>query len=195
MREKICILDSQISLKESPRMGKMTIRDIDMQGKEVLMRADFNVPLNDSLEITDDTRIVAALPTIKHLLEGGAKLVLCSHLGRPAGVPDEKYSLKPVADRLSEHLGQTVGFASDCISSETGKKRSVLESGEVLLLENTRFYNGEKKNEDDFAQALAGDADIFVNDAFGTAHRAHGSTEGVTRHVSQSVHLSESSRL
>jgi len=168
-------------------MSKLTIRDLDLQGKEVLMRADFNVPLNDSLEITDDTRIQAALPTIKHLLEGGAKLVLCSHLGRPSAEKEAKYSLKPVAARLTEVLEAEVKFAADSIGEDTTALRAGLVDGEVLLLENTRYYGEEKKNDSDFAKALAGNAEIFVNDAFGTAHRAHASTEGVTHHVSQSA--------
>ena len=168
-------------------MSKLTIRDLDLQGKEVLMRADFNVPLNDSLQITDDTRIQAAIPTIQHLLSGGAKLVLCSHLGRPSAEREEKYSLKPVAARLSEVLGQEVAFSADCIGSEAEAARAALEPGQVLLLENTRYHAGDSQNDPELAKALAGNADIFVNDAFGTAHRAHASTEGVTHHVSQSA--------
>lgn len=167
-------------------MAKLSIRDLEAQGKEVLMRVDFNVPLKDGA-ITDDTRIVAALPSIKHLLEGGAKLVLCSHLGRPKGEPDPQYSLQPAAERLAEHLGQPVGFAPDCIGEEAATLRAKLAPGEVLLLENTRFHAGEKGNDPAFAEALAGSAELFVNDAFGTAHRAHGSTEGVTHHVTNSA--------
>ncbi len=168
-------------------MSKLTIRDLDLQGKEVLMRADFNVPLNDSLEITDDTRIQAAIPTIQHLLSGGAKLVLCSHLGRPSEEKEAKYSLAPVAARLSEVLGLDVKFAADAIGEGAAALRAGLSEGSVLLLENTRYYTEEKKNDPEFAKVLAGKADIFVNDAFGTAHRAHASTEGVTHHVSQSA--------
>ncbi len=168
-------------------MSKLSIRDLDVSGKSVLMRADFNVPLNDAGEITDDTRIVAALPSIKKLLEGGAKLTLCSHLGRPKGAPEAKYSLKPVAVRLSELLGKEVIFADDCIGADSAAKRESLADGGVILLENTRFHAGEKSNNADFAEALTANAEIFVNDAFGTAHRAHGSTEGVTHHVSQSA--------
>jgi 3-phosphoglycerate kinase len=167
-------------------MAKLSIRDLEAQGREVLMRVDFNVPLKDGA-ITDDTRIVAALPSIKHLLAGGAKLVLCSHLGRPKGEPDPQYSLQPAAARLAEHLGQAVGFASECIGDEAAALRAALAPGEVLLLENTRFHAGEKGNDADFAKALAGSAELFVNDAFGTAHRAHGSTEGVTHHVASSA--------
>ena len=168
-------------------MSKLTIRDLDVAGKEVLMRADFNVPLNDSLLITDDTRIRAALPTIEQLRAAGAKLVLCSHMGRPSTDREEKYSLKAVAARLTEALGCDVKFASDCIGDDAEALRAGLVDGEVLLLENTRYYSEEKKNDANFAMSLAGNAEIFVNDAFGTAHRAHASTEGVTHHVTQSA--------
>ena len=168
-------------------MPKLSIRDLNVDGKTVLMRADFNVPLNSAGEITDDTRIVAALPTIQHLLSGGAKLTLCSHLGRPAGEPDPKASLKPVALRLSELLEQEVVFAEGAVGDATTEARAALKQGDVLLLENTRFHAEEKANDADFAKALVGCAEIFVNDAFGTAHRAHASTEGVTHHVSQSA--------
>ena len=168
-------------------MSKLSIRDLDVSGKSVLMRADFNVPLNDAGEITDDTRIVAALPSIEKLLEGGAKLTLCSHLGRPKGAPEAKYSLKPVAARLSELLGKEVIFTDDCIGTDSATQREALAAGGVILLENTRFHAGEKSNDADFAKALTANAEIFVNDAFGTAHRAHGSTEGVTHFVSQSA--------
>lgn len=168
-------------------MSKLSIRDLDVQGKAVLMRVDFNVPLNDAGEITDDTRIQAALPTIRLLLDGGARLTLCSHLGRPAGQPDPKCSLRPAAARLGELLGKDVGFAESCVGEATEAARTSLQDGEVLLLENTRFHAEEKANDSVFARVLAGGADIFVNDAFGTAHRAHASTEGVTHHVSQSA--------
>ncbi len=168
-------------------MSKLTIRDVDVAGQEVLMRADFNVPKNEALEITDETRIQAALPTIKHLLAEGAKLVLCSHMGRPTEAREEKYSLEPVAARLCELLEQDVTFAEDCIGDDTAALRAEMGGGDVLLLENTRYYSEEKKNDAEFAKALAGSAKIFVNDAFGTAHRAHASTEGVTRHVETSV--------
>ena len=167
-------------------MPKLSIRDLRVEDREVLMRVDFNVPLQDG-EITDDTRIQAALPSIKHLLSGGARLVLCSHLGRPKGEPDAQYSLKPVAVRLGGLLGQDVFFADDCIGADVAAKRATLGNGEVILLENTRFHVGEKANDREFANALAGNASVFVNDAFGTAHRAHGSTEGVTQHVEKSA--------
>lgn len=168
-------------------MAKLSIRDLDVSGKSVLMRVDFNVPLNDAGEITDDTRIVAALPSIKHLLDGGARLTLCSHLGRPKGEPDSKFSLRPAAVRLGELLGEDVAFAESCTGGATDAARAALQPGGVLLLENTRFFTGEKANDAGFAKALAGGADVFVNDAFGTAHRAHASTEGVTHYVSQSA--------
>ena len=167
-------------------MAKLSIRDLEAQGCEVLMRVDFNVPLKEGA-ITDDTRIVAALPSIKHLLEAGAKLVLCSHMGRPEGPEDVKYSLRPAAVRLSELLGQAVKFAEDCVGEATAAERAGLNAGEVLLLENTRFHAEEKGNDAAFAEALAGSAELFVNDAFGTAHRAHASTEGVTHHVEKSA--------
>jgi 3-phosphoglycerate kinase len=168
-------------------MAKLSIRDFELSGKSVLMRVDFNVPLNAEGEITDDTRIVAALPSIKHLLDGGAKLTLCSHLGRPKGEPDPKYSLRPAALRLAELLEKEVTFADSCVGTATEAARVALQPGEVILLENTRFQAEEKANDAVFARILAGGADIFVNDAFGAAHRAHASTEGVTHHVSQSA--------
>lgn len=151
------------------------------------MRADFNVPLNEAGEITDDTRIRAAIPTIEHLKQAGAKLVLCSHMGRPKGEPNSKYSLQPVAARLSEILGCEVTCTNNCIGEEAAASRAALTNGSLLLLENTRFHAAETDNEASFAEALAGTAEIFVNDAFGTAHRAHASTEGVTHHVTQSA--------
>ena len=150
------------------------------------MRCDFNVPLKNG-EITDDTRIIGALPSIKLLLEKGAKLVLCSHMGRPEGQVNLEYSLKPVAVRLSEVLGQEVLFAEDTIGEASMSARANLEAGQAVLIENTRFAAEETSNDEIFAKALAGNAEIFVNDAFGTAHRAHASTEGVTHHVSQSA--------
>ncbi len=167
-------------------MAKLSIRDLDVQGKEVLMRVDFNVPLKDGA-ITDDTRIRAALPSIQHLLEGGAKLVLCSHLGRPKGEANPVFSLAPAAARLGELIGAEVKLAPDCIGDDAAALRAALEPGQALLLENTRFHNEETDNNADFAKQLAGSAEVFVNDAFGTAHRAHASTEGVTHHVSTSA--------
>ncbi|MDP4626037.1 MAG: phosphoglycerate kinase [Akkermansiaceae bacterium] len=167
-------------------MAKLSIRNLDVSSKEVLMRADFNVPLKDG-EITDDTRIQAAIPSIKHLLAGGAKLVLCSHMGRPDGKADPKYTLAPVAKALSAILGQNVDLAPDCIGSEAAALRKALQPGQVLLLENTRYHAEEEANEPEFAKNLAGLAQIFVNDAFGTAHRAHASTEGVTKFIPTSA--------
>lgn len=167
-------------------MAKLTVRDLDVKGKEVLMRVDFNVPLKDGA-ITNDARIVAALPTIKYLLDNGAKLILCSHLGRPKNEPDPVFSLKPAAVRLGELLGKPVTFVSEAIGAEADKARAAMNEGDVILLENVRFYPGEKKNDPDFAKALLGNATIFVNDAFGSAHRAHSSTEGVTHFAKQSA--------
>lgn len=176
------VLDSLALLVHHPTMSKLSIRNLDVSSKEVLMRVDFNVPLKDG-EITDDTRIQAAIPSIKHLLAGGAKLVLCSHMGRPDGKADPEYSLAPTAKRLGEILGQDVTLAPDCVGPETAGLRKKLEPGQVLVLENTRFHAEEEANDSDFAKSLAGDAEIFVNDAFGTAHRAHASTEGVTKFI------------
>ncbi|MEN6528661.1 MAG: phosphoglycerate kinase [Anaerolineaceae bacterium] len=159
--------------------NKKTIRDIDVTGKKVLVRVDFNVPLSES-GVGDDTRIRAAIPTIQYLLDHGAAVILCSHLGRPKGGPDPKYSLKPVADHLAELLGKPVKFAPDCIGPAAEKEASSLKAGEVLVLENTRFHPEEEKNDLKMAEQLANLADLYVNDAFGTAHRAHASTEGVT---------------
>jgi len=167
-------------------MSKLSIRDLDVSAREVLMRVDFNVPLKEGV-ITDDTRIQAAVPSIRHLLEGGAKLVLCSHMGRPDGAANPKYSLAPAAARLGEILGKTVKLAPDCIGPAAAEMRAALAPGECLLLENTRFHAEEEANDSAFAKELAGSAEIFVNDAFGTAHRAHASTEGVTHHVSKSA--------
>jgi len=159
--------------------NKKTVEDIDVKGKKVLVRVDFNVPLKDS-GVGDDTRIRAALPTIEYLLKNGAAVILCSHLGRPKAGPDPKYSLKPVADYLAGLLKKPVAFASDCIGPEAEKAAKALKPGDVLVLENTRFHPEEEKNDMGMAKQLASLADIFVNDAFGTAHRAHASTEGVT---------------
>ena len=159
--------------------NKKTIRDIDVNGKKVLVRVDFNVPLKDGV-VGDDTRIRAALPTIQYLLDNGAAVILCSHLGRPKGGPDPKYSLKPVAEHLAGLLKKTVKFAPDCIGPEAEAGAGPLQAGEVLVLENTRFHPEEEQNGMEMAAQLASLADLFVNDAFGTAHRAHASTEGVT---------------
>ncbi|MBD2140450.1 phosphoglycerate kinase [Anabaena sp. FACHB-1250] len=158
----------------------------DISGKRALVRVDFNVPVDDQGHITDDTRIRAALPTIQDLTQKGAKVILTSHFGRPKGV-DEKLRLTPVAQRLSELLGQEVIKTDDCIGDDVAAKVAALDNGQVLLLENVRFYKEEEKNDPEFAQKLAANADFYVNDAFGTAHRAHASTEGVTKFLSPSV--------
>ena len=162
-------------------MNKKTVRDIDVAGKRVLMRVDFNVPLDAERHITDDTRIRAALPTIQSILGHGAALILMSHLGRPDGKFVEKLSLAPVAQRLSELLGRPVLMAADCVGPQVEAQARALQPGQVLLLENLRFHPQEEKNDPAFAQHLASLGDLYVNDAFGTAHRAHASTEGVTR--------------
>ncbi len=163
-------------------MNKKTIEDVNVNGKRVLVRVDFNVPM-DGDRITDETRIVGALPTIQYLVKHGAKVVLCSHMGRPKGEFDMKYSLAPVAKRLSELLGQEVKMAKDVIGDDAKALAKTLKNGEVMLLENLRFHKEEEKNDPDFAKALASFGDIYVNDAFGTAHRAHASTEGVTHYL------------
>lgn len=164
-------------------MTKKTIKDIDIQGKKVLMRVDFNVPLNENLQITDDTRIKAALPTIKYALDKNARLILMSHLGRPKGKVVESFSLKPVALRLSKLLGKEVKMLNDCIGPEVKAAVNSLGEGQILLLENTRFHQEETKNEPNFAKELASLGEVYVSDAFGSVHRAHASTEGVAHHL------------
>jgi phosphoglycerate kinase len=163
-------------------LNKKTVRDVDVKGVRVLMRVDFNVPLQDG-QITDDTRIRAALPTIRFLLDAGASVVLMSHLGRPKGEVKPELSLKPVAARLGELLGKDVKMATDCVGADVEAMAAALQPGEVLVLENTRFYAGERKNDPALAEQLAKLGQVFVNDAFGAAHRAHASTEGVTKHL------------
>ena len=163
--------------------NKKTIEDINVSGKKVLVRCDFNVPLDADKNITDETRINAALPTIRYLLDKGAAVILCSHLGRPKGEFNMKYSLAPVAKRLSEKLGFEVKLASDVIGESAKKLAAEVKPGEAILLENLRFHAEEEKNDPAFAKELASMADVFVNDAFGTAHRAHASTEGVTHYL------------
>jgi phosphoglycerate kinase len=175
--------------KEFKPVSKKSIASLsaaDLTGKRVLVRADFNVPVDDAGNITDDTRIRAALPTIKDLTSKGAKVILSSHFGRPKGV-DEKLRLTPIAKRLSELLGQTVVKCDDCIGDEVASKIAAMSNGQVALLENVRFYPEEEKNDPEFAKKLAANADLYVNDAFGTAHRAHASTEGVTKYLSPAV--------
>jgi len=162
-------------------MNKKTVRDIDVADKRVLVRVDFNVPLDAEQRITDDTRIRAALPTIRYLLDHGAAVILMSHLGRPDGQVVEKLSLAPVAQHLSPLLERPVEMAMDCIGPEVEAQARSLQPGQVLLLENLRFHKGEEKNDPEFARQLASLGEVYVNDAFGTAHRAHASTEGVTR--------------
>lgn len=163
-------------------MEKKTIRDIDAAGKRVLVRVDFNVPLRDGV-ITDDTRITAALPTIRYLQEQGARVILVTHLGRPKGKVVPEMSVKFLVEHLGKLLGQDVMFAADCGGEESVQTVSIMTDGQVAILENVRFYPGEEKNDPGFAQALARLGDIYVNDAFGTAHRAHASTEGVARYL------------
>ncbi|MEM9947230.1 MAG: phosphoglycerate kinase, partial [Cyanobacteria bacterium P01_D01_bin.36] len=161
-----------------------TLTEADVSGKRVLVRADFNVPLDDQGKITDDTRIRAALPTITALTGKGAKVVLCSHFGRPKGKVVEEMRLTPVAERLSELLGQAVIKCDDCVGEGVAAAVNGLQNGQVALLENVRFYAGEEGNDPEFAKQLAANADLYVNDAFGTAHRAHASTAGVTEYLS-----------
>ena len=162
-------------------MNKMTVRDVDLKGKRVLMRVDFNVPMTNGV-VTDDKRIKAALPTIAHILDQGASLILMSHLGRPKGIGFEpEFSLKAAAETLAKLLGKPVRMADDCVGPEVEAMAKALKPGEVLMLENTRFHKGEEKNDMDLAKQMASLGDIYVNDAFGSAHRAHSSTEGVAR--------------
>lgn len=165
-------------------MNKLTVKDLDVSGKRVFVRVDFNVPIDDAGRITDDTRIRAALPTINDLAGRGAKVILASHFGRPKGGPDPKYSLAPVAARLRELLGQPVVMAADCIGPAVKAQIDVLPAGGILLLENVRFHAEEEKNDEGFAKDLAALAEVYVNDAFGTAHRAHASTAGVAKFLS-----------
>jgi phosphoglycerate kinase len=161
--------------------NKLTIEDLDIKGKRVFIRADFNVPLDDNLKITDDRRIRSTLPTINYAIDEGAKVILSSHLGRPKGKADPRLSLAPVAKRLQRLLNKEVAFAPDCIGSQTENLVSKMRNGDVLLLENLRYYQGEEKNDEEFARALSRLADIYVNDAFGTAHRVHASIVGITK--------------
>jgi phosphoglycerate kinase len=163
-------------------MNKKTIEDVDVAGKRVLCRVDFNVPLKDGV-ITDDRRIRAAIPTIQYLVDHGAKVILCSHLGRPKGQVVEELRLNPVAARLAELMGRPVTKVDDCIGEDVKKAVAAMKDGDILLLENLRFHSEEEKNDPDFAAQLASLAELYVNDAFGAAHRAHASTEGVTKHL------------
>lgn len=162
-------------------MKKLTIDNLNIKDKRVLVRVDFNVPLDENQNITDDNRIVASLPTIKKIISDGGKAILMSHLGRPKGKVNPKYSLKPAAEKLSEHLGKKVLLAPDCIGEEVKKMVESMNPGDVVLLENLRFHEEEEKNNPEFAKQLAELGDVYINDAFGSAHRAHASTEGVTK--------------
>jgi phosphoglycerate kinase len=164
-------------------MTIQTVDQIEVKGKRVFIRVDFNVPFNEKNEITDDTRIVQSIPTIRLVIERGGKSILASHLGRPKGKREPKYSLAPVAGWLSKLLGRKVGLGSDCVGEEVQKQIEGMKSGDALLLENLRFHPGEEKNDESFSKALASLCDVYVNDAFGAAHRAHASTEGMTRYV------------
>ncbi|HSL87737.1 MAG TPA: phosphoglycerate kinase [Ignavibacteriaceae bacterium] len=164
-------------------MNKLSIDDVELKGKKVLVRVDFNVPLDKNLNITDDTRITSSLPTIKKIITEGGKAILMSHLGRPKGGPNPKYSLKPTAVRLGELLGKEVKLAPDCVGADTKSILDSMKDGDVLILENVRFHAEEEKNDPLFARQLAELGDVYINDAFGSAHRAHASTEGITKFI------------
>ncbi|MFW6121209.1 MAG: phosphoglycerate kinase, partial [Petrotogales bacterium] len=165
-------------------MSKKTIKDVELKGKKILMRVDFNVPIDkETGEVADDTRIKAALPTIKNVIEQGGKAILISHLGRPKGERKPDFSLRPVAKRLEKLIGRHVTFVEDCVGEAPIKVINAMNNGEIVLLENVRFHTGEKKNDPEFAKELAKLGDLHVNDAFGTAHRAHASNVGVAEHL------------
>ncbi len=188
-RRHVPCTPAKVSMATAAAATKKSVKDLstaDLAGKRVLVRCDLNVPL-DGKTITDDTRIRASLPTIKYLVDSGAKVLLSSHLGRPKDGPEDKFSLGPVASRLAELLGKNVTMAPDCVGPEVASIVAGMSNGDVTLLENVRFYKEETKNDSEFAKKLAANADMFVNDAFGTAHRAHCSTAGVTSHLKPSV--------
>lgn len=168
-------------------LHKLTIDDVQLRDQRVIIRADFNVPLDDALQITDDTRIRSTLPTINHVVDDGGKVILCSHLGRPKGKFDPRYSLAPVAKRLGRLLGKEVIFAPDCIGHTVEGLVAKMKPGDVMLLENLRFHPGEETNDDAFSKSLASLGDVYINDAFGAAHRAHASTVGITKFIKTSV--------
>jgi phosphoglycerate kinase len=167
-------------------MSKLSLADLDVAHRRVFMRVDFNVPLRDGT-ITDDSRITAALPSIRHVIDRGGRLILASHLGRPKGKPESQYSLRPIVAHLAGLLGRPVQFAPDCVGPEAESMAKGLKDGEVLLLENLRFHAEEEKNDPAFAKQLASLCDVYVNDAFGAAHRAHASTAGITAYVKQAA--------
>jgi phosphoglycerate kinase len=168
-------------------LKKLSIRDIDIQDKRVFCRVDFNVPLDSNNRVSDDTRVKASMPTIRHIINNGGRLILASHLGRPKNGPEAKFSLTSVAPCLSQYLGKPVKMAPDCIGPDVTRMVKQMQAGDVLLLENVRFHAGETQNDPEFAKALAANADVYVNNAFGTAHRAHASTEGVTHYLQPAV--------
>ena len=167
-------------------MPKLSIKDLTLSGQQLFIRVDFNVPIKDG-KVDDDSRITASLPTIQYAIDHGARVILASHLGRPKGERVEKYSLRPVADHLARLLNRPVAFAEDCIGEPAESTVKALADGDVALLENLRFHAEEEKNDDGFSKQLASLCDLYVNDAFGTAHRAHASTVGITRHVSKAA--------